>query len=526
MHEMTYSTLGQLVRERAETVPGRTPFQCEDGSVTYGELWTRGTQLAQAFLGRGLGRGDTVAMLTSVGVPTLEIWVGLAVAGVTEVPLNPALRGESLAYQVRQSNCRALVVDQDLLHRVPDVGTMPSLEFLVLVGGAHDAVGETGTVEYESFIREGAPTPPEVEVLPSDIAVICFTSGTTGPPKGVELSHSANFKVALDVCAEMEYGPDDVLLSMFPFSHINARYTSGLAAIISNARVVFRRGFSASTFWETCHKEGITAFNYLGGLPTFLLNQPSSPLETGHQVRRAYGAGSTAETVISFESRFGVPLVEVLGSTEMGTICENTLKDRKPGSCGRPVKELEVALHDQRGFPVEPGVPGEVVIRPRFPDIVMNAYHRNPEATAHAFRGLWFHTGDRCRVDQDGWYYFFDRVKDSIRRRGENISSWEVEQVALSHPHVTEAAAIGLQIDDVEEEVLLIVAIDLEHLSPEDLLDHCQASLPYFAVPRFVRFVDALPRNATSKVRKDELRKQGLTEDTWDSVATNYKVAR
>lgn len=523
MHSI-YTTLGHLVRERAATHPTRLVFTCEDGEVTYGDLWSRAQRVAGGALSRGLSPGDNAAVLTHLGVATLEIWVGLASAGVTEVPLNPALKGESLAYQLRHSRSRVLFVSADLADRVPAQDEVPDLELVVMVGDKSRDVAQP-SITYEDLLSEADGQEVLLDVQPHAISTICFTSGTTGAPKGVELSHAANFKLAQDVVNAMEYTEDDVLLNMFPFSHINARYTAALAAMVSNARVVFRRGFSASTFWDDCRRNDITAFNYLGGLPSFLLNQPHAPNDREHRVRRAYGAGVSSENSTEFARRFDVTLVEVLGSTELGTICANSLQHRRLGSCGQPVAELEVQLHDEGGWPVAAGQPGEVVVRPRQPNIIISRYHRNPDATAEAFRGLWFHTGDRCRTDEDGWFYFVDRVKDSIRRRGENISSWEVEQAATSHADVAEAAAVGVALGDGEEEVLLVVVAD-HPIDPKAILDHCQTRLPHYAVPRYVRFASELPRNSSARVMKAELRAAGVTGDTWDRVANGYEVTR
>jgi crotonobetaine/carnitine-CoA ligase len=522
MPESVERTLVTVVAERAEHWPDRVIFNCEDGDLTYGRLWSNGVRLSNALRDRGIATGQTVGVLTELGVATLETWIGLAVAGIVEVPLNPALKGDSLAYQLKHARCAALIVSASLLDRLPVLSELPDIGLVVVIDGNEST---DGTVHYADLLAEGDEVARPAEVASGDIAVICFTSGTTGPPKGAELSHRANIKLAEDVVTGMQYTADDVLLSMFPFSHINARYTSALAAMLANARVVFRRGFSASAFWDLCRAEGITAFNYLGGLPSFLLNQPERPNDSEHSVRRAYGAGTSSDALTAFERRFGVPLIEVLGSTEMGTICANTMSERRLGSCGKPVPALEVALLDERGWPVPPGEAGEVVIRPRQPDVIMREYHRAPEATLQAFRNLWFHTGDRCRTDEDGWFYFVDRIKDSIRRRGENISSWEIEQAAVSHPDIAEAAAVGVRFGD-EEEVLLVVVAGENPPTPEELLTHCQAKLPYFAVPRFVRFATELPRNSSARVVKADIRTQGISEGTWDRTEAGYQVTR
>jgi crotonobetaine/carnitine-CoA ligase len=357
--------------------------------------------------------------------------------------------------------------------------------------------------------------------------VILFTSGTTGPSKGALLTHNANVRTAANTCSLMGYGPGETLFNAFPLFHVNARYTSVVPALLlDDARLVLHDRFTASGFWDIMRAEGVTAFNFMGALIVMLFKQPVRPDDLDNPVRVGYGAPAPVAVLERFEERFGVRLIEVYGSTELGACIQNTVYERKIGSCGRAAPDCIVEIHDEHGRRVPPGVEGEIVVRPRDPHIIIEEYWGDPEATVRAFRGLWFHTGDRGRQDEDGWFTFVDRMKDAIRRRGENISSWEVEQVLNDHEAVAESAVVGVPSELTEEEVLVVVVRKEGYeLTPEELLDFAQERLPHFAVPRYVRFAEALPKNHAQRVQKTVLREQGI-EGAWDREAAGYVVRR
>jgi crotonobetaine/carnitine-CoA ligase len=297
--------------------------------------------------------------------------------------------------------------------------------------------------------------------------------------------------------------------------------------MLADAEAVLHTRFSASGFWDICRREGVTAFNYMGALLMMLHKQPPQADDRDNLVRRAYGAPAPASICREFEARFGLKLIEVYGSTELGTVTLNTVEGFRVGSCGRPVPLYEVQIQGEDGRPCPPGVDGEIVARPRQPDVMFKEYYRMPEATVKAFRNLWFHTGDRGRMDQDGYFYYVDRMKDAIRRRGENISSWEVEKVIDRIDGVQESAVFGVPSELSEEEVMtVIVPKPGAALRPEIILDELQERLPRFAVPRYVRFAAALPKNTSERIEKYKLREQGVTADTWDREKAGYEVRR
>jgi crotonobetaine/carnitine-CoA ligase len=291
--------------------------------------------------------------------------------------------------------------------------------------------------------------------------------------------------------------------------------------------MVMERKFSASGFWDTARARGITAFNYMGALLMMMFKQPERPDDADNPVRIAFGAPCPVEIWEPFEERFGVRLVEVFGMTEAPMACENRLDDRRIGSAGKESMTYEVRVVDEGDAPCAPDEPGEIVVRPKHPWALFTEYYKNPEATVEAWRNLWFHTGDRGRMDTDGFVYFIDRMKDCIRRRGENISSWEIESCINTLPDVVESAAYGVASDLSESDVMVaVVRRPDSDLSAAAVLDHCQGKIAHFAVPRYVRFMDALPRNHAERVQKTELRATGVTDDTWDREAHGYVVAR
>ena len=263
--------------------------------------------------------------------------------------------------------------------------------------------------------------------------------------------------MAANVNALMGYGPGEVLYNAFPLFHVNARYTGVLCAYMCDGQMVLPSRFSASGFWQTCREKDVSAFNYMGAMLMMLYKQPERDDDADNPVRRAYGAPAPLTIYKDFEQRFGVQLVEVYGSTEAGTVTENTVEEFRVGSCGRPVSYYEVEIHDEHDEPCPPRVEGEIVVRPKEPHVLFEHYYRMPDETLDAFRNLWYHTGDRGWRDEDDYFYFVDRMKDAIRRRGENISSWEVEKVLTAHPSVDEVAVIGVPSELTEEEVLAVV---------------------------------------------------------------------
>jgi carnitine-CoA ligase len=343
----------------------------------------------------------------------------------------------------------------------------------------------------------------------------------------VVLNHEATLNLARHTVALMGYGAADVLYTAFPMFHINARYTSVMAAMECGGTLVMDQRFSVSRFWSICREKGVTAFNFQGALLLMLAKQPPRPDDADNPVRLGFGAPVPAEIYDEFTTRFGVRLAEVYGMTEVPNTIENRLDSFRVGAAGRESTNFAVRVVDEDDQFVPPGVAGEIVVRPKKPGIMIMEYYKMPEATVRAFRNLWFHTGDRGRFDEDGYLYFLDRMKDAIRRRGENISSWDVEKTVNAFPAVLEAAAYGVPSELSEEEVMLAVVrrpgytVDIEAL-----LEHCVDNLPHFAVPRYVRFLDALPKTPSQRIEKYRLRDEGVTEDTWDREDHDFVVRR
>ncbi|GIU93366.1 MAG: ATP-dependent acyl-CoA ligase [Acidimicrobiia bacterium] len=472
----------------ARADPDRVVAKIDGHELEAGRWQEASVGLLGCLSGRGLEAGDRVATFLSNRPETLYLWLALARGGMVEVPINTAMKGDLLADQVRRARARLLVAEADLL---------PALE-----GSGLPVVPVEELLEESGPCRAGGD---RNRPAPDDVSLILYTSGTTGASKGVVLTHRANTRLAWSVVHHVGLEADDVLYTPFPLFHIAARFVSVMPALLVGGRVVVDRHFSASGFFRTCRSEGVTAIHYLGTLPMMLFGQPPSPSDRDHRVRLAYGAGMPTEIWTAFMRRFGIERVyELYGSTEQGIVSITGGGEDEVGTCGRPVPDLTVEIHDPEDNPLPPGEPGEIVVRPERPGILFQGYDGMPEATLEAFRNLWFHTGDRGRIDQQGRLTFLGRVKDSIRRRGENISCFEVEQVLEAHPLVAEAAVVGVPSELGEEEVLAVV-VAKGPLAFDELIAFCRERLPAFAVPRYLRLADSLPKNAAARVRKPEL---------------------
>lgn len=514
---MNGDTVHGLLDQRAAEQPGAPFLTFEDRDWTYARFAELTRRLAAGLASVGIGRGDKVGIMMSNRPEFLLSWFALSRLGAIEVPVNTAHRGTLLRYILSQSDCSCLILEDRFAGQFGEIAAdLPGLSRVIAIGTSGLA-GVLQRVEPFETLAEAAPLPNEPEIGASDPMAMIFTSGTTGPSKGVVLPQAYARRQAEIVAAACEYTPQDRLYNALPLFHGNAQFLSTMPAIVAGASMVLAERFSASAFWGDIRRHRCTEFNYIGGILPILMKAPESPDDAASGLRLMQGAGCPAALFDAFERRFNVKLVEGYGMTEIGVPFINRIGDRRPGSCGRAGHTHEAMLVDDNGREVAAGEPGELLIRPRQRNAMMTGYHAMPDATVAAWRDLWFHTGDMLRRDGDGYFYFVDRRKDALRRRGENISSYEVERCVVEHPAVLEAAAVAAASELGEDEVLICVTLRAgATLEPLDLLRHCVANMASFMVPRYVRIVDALPKTPTERVQKFALRAEGVTPDTYD----------
>ena len=523
--------IGPWIVEKAQRNGNKVALEVAGRAKTYREIEQGSRRLAAGLQQLGLEAGEHASLMMVNSLENVDAWFALCRAGIVEVPINHANRGYLLQYIIDQSDSVALVVDEQFIDRIVDVAAdLPKLRHLVVNRESDgpldiDLPGHMTVHDLADVYSDAEFIEPELQA--SDTSVILYTSGTTGPSKGVLLSHEANLNLARHCVWLMGYQATDVLYTVFPLFHINAKYTSVMAAMEADATLIMDTRFSASTFWDTVRDKGITAFNYQGALLLMLFKQPERPADAENTVRIAFGAPCPVDIWRPFEERFGLHLVEVYGMTEIAIATENRLGETRVGTAGRESANFWVRILNADDEVCLPGVPGEICVRPKKPNVLFKGYYGQDDYSVHAFRNMWFHTGDRGVMDEDGYITFIDRMKDCIRRRGENISSFEVEKVVDTHDAVLESAAYGVSSELSEEEVMIAVVRQPDaRVTPAELLDHCQPRMAHFAVPRYVRFVDELPKTPSQRIQKYKLREDGVTEDTWDREATGYEVQR
>jgi crotonobetaine/carnitine-CoA ligase len=517
--------LATFAHTQGQSLGERTLAIVDGQTVTYAGLADSAARVTGGLRALGIEPGDRVAVMMATRPEFLYAWFGILGAGAIEVPIHDAARGPGIAYILETTGARALIVDDEHVEYIaPYIGEIAMLERVIVLGDGPELVKPT--TGFGALLAHEPAAFTELESR--EPASILFTGGTTGPPKGVILSHSHNLNVARGAVECFGYTAEDVLYSVFPLFHANAKYMSLLTAMVVGARLVIDRRFSASRFWEICRTHGVTAFNGQGEMLRILLKQDPSEADRHNSVRMVIGAAAGTEMILQFEERFDVAVLDVYGMTETGPTTAITWDQRRQGSCGRPVPWYDVRVVDDHDNDVEAGAIGEIIVRPARNHVMMEGYWNNPEAMIKSIRNLWFHTGDLARRDEDGFLWFVERGTDSIRRRGENVSAWEVERVLADHPDLLEAAVYGVPSELGGQEVMVAVVPrpGLE-VTPAALLDYCTGKMPHFAVPRFVRLMDRLPRSHAQRVLKHELKADGVgAPGVWDREAAGYKVAR
>jgi carnitine-CoA ligase len=476
----------------------------------------RGGTLREA----GIQRGDRVAALCGNIPELLELVLGCGWIGAVLVPLNTAAMGPQIGYYLRDSGARLLVTEPAFLGRLKLVGDEPLPIERIWVTGDH-----CGLVAAEPFPDWSDPVDAEA-MLPGDPFAVLYTSGTTGPSKGVICPHAHYYWWGWNSAALLEVQGGDVLCTTMPLFHINALNTLA-QALLTGAHMVLEGRFSASGFWPTMAARSATVVYLLGAMVPILLAQPAGGMERGHRVRRGLGPGVPADLMAAFTARTGVELVDDYGSTETNFVTGATVAKRQPDMMGPIRPGFEAIVADEHDIQVPAGAPGELLLRVREPFAFAAGYLGRPEQTIQAWRNLWFHTGDRVAQDADSNFRFIGRLKDVIRRRGENISSHEVEQVLLSHPDIEVAAAFPVASDLAEDEVMVVLTLCAARaLDPIALMGFCETRMPHFAIPRYVEVMPDLPRTESGKIQKFKLRERGVTAGTWDRQAAGYVVRR
>jgi crotonobetaine/carnitine-CoA ligase len=495
-----------------------------DGDRTFAEADAEATELAHGLARLGVEPGAMVATLLPNCLEAALLPFAVARRGAVFAPVNTAFRGGVLAHVLNLCRAELLVLDDALAGAVADVAG--ELEHLrrVLVRGDAGTVGallpalEVLPVDALRGGRAAAPSaPPNDE---GDLAMLLFTSGTTGRSKGCMLTHRYGPRHAQLMIEHYELRADDVLYCPFPLFHLDALVLTVLPALELGATAAIGARFSVSGFWDEIRAFGATVFDFMGATLTLLHKAPPRPDDADNPVRLAWGV-PVPDWVGAFERRFGLTIVELYGSTDAGVpIYQPLHAPRVPGSCGRPIAAYDVRLLDDTGREVADGAVGEITVRAREPGLTTTGYYGMPAATAAALRDGRLHTGDLATRDRDGNHFFAGRRKEVIRRRGENISALEVEEVVLAHPDVIDAAAYGVPSALSEEDVMVaVVPHPGRHLDPADLVAHCEGRMARYMTPRYVDVVDALPRTPTEKVQKYRLIERGVTPTTWDREA-------
>ncbi len=515
-------TIGQILSDRARETPDYLYARFGEQAIDFATLNARANRFANALVEAGIGPDDRVALMLPNHPDYFTAFLALLKLGVCQVPVNVHLKGEGLAYLLGHAAPRAVILDE----RYADA-MLPVLRAqrppLVVWRGAAVAVDGTRCVDFDALAGHANGAEPPFAGRPDTMVSIMYTSGTTGLPKGVMVTDRM-LRVAARASARLaEIRPGDVFHVWEPLYHIGGVEVMVLALMEPVTLAMVER-FSVSQFWSQVRHYGCTHIHFLGGVLAMLLKEPPRPTDRDHKVRIAWGGGCPVTVWRAFEQRFGVQIRECYGMTECSSFTTQNLTD-KLGSVGRPLPFFEVRIADENGGPLGPNQRGEIWVKEKVPGLITPGYFRNPEATAAATREGWFLTGDLGYFDEEGDYFYAGRKKDSIRRRGENIASYEVERLINEHPAVAESGIVGVGNELGDEDIKAFLRLKPgARLDPLDFIKWCEARMAYFQVPRFVAFIDAFPKTPSERIRKDALPRD--TDNCFDLEKSGYRLQR
>lgn len=511
-------TLGTLLERKARENKNKPFLYFQDREISYEDVNSNSNRMANALSKLGVAKGDYVAIMLPNCPEYLYCWFGLAKLGAVSVTVNVQFKGESLRYLIEASDSKFAIVAPDFLPEYEEVA--PRIIGIKKI--VFDTTGQasSGAASLNKLLDQSPATPPPDMSLVEDTdpLIITFTSGTTGRPKMVRNSHRVYILGGQDLASYAELSSKDRTYCSLPLYHVNPQVYCVLGAFAANASVIIAPRFSASRFWDDISKYQATAFSYVGAVLPILLTLPELPTDKDVPAKKCFGGGAPKDVYERVTKRFNVEVLELYGMSETGAW--NTINrpgKGRAGTVGQVREGFEVKIFDDKDNETPIGEVGEFVIRPSKPYIMFDGYYKSPDETMKCSSNWWFHTGDLGKIDADGYYYFCGRKKESIRRGGENIPPYEIEKEINKHPAVAESAAFGIHDPILEEEVMVGIVLHPEmKVTPEEIIAWCEPNLPKFMVPRYIEFMEELPKSASEKIQKVALKERGLTPNTWD----------
>jgi crotonobetaine/carnitine-CoA ligase len=515
-------TLRELMDQRAGEDPDHVYCRFGDQNLTVGDLFTRVNRFANGLLAQGLARGDRVGVMLANTPDYIVAYLAMVRLGICQVPININLRGEALQYLLDHSELRAIIAEARFGEQLLPALKPDAIALTIARGGRLDPGGGRAVAFEDVLAHPNAATPPVITTQ-EDTLLISYTSGTTGAPKGVLVSDKMLQASGWAAASLGNSKPGDVFHFWEPIYHIGGAEVL-VVALLERVTLGMVERFSVSNFWPEVRRYGATHMHFLGGVIGLLLKQPPSPEDRRHSLRVAWGGGCSRALWRPFEERFGIQIYECYGMTEASSFSTVNL-DARHGSVGRPLPYFDVKIADESGREMPRGERGEFWVREREPNLITRGYFRNPEATKAALVDGWLRTGDVGCCDADGYFYYLGRTKDALRRRGENVSAWEVERVIAEHPAIAECAVIGVANEIDDQDIKIFIRLNPgASLTPLELVKWAEPRMPRFQIPRFIATLEAFPKTPSERIRKELLPK--TTDDSWDLERSGYRLQR
>ena len=532
--KLEHRDLASVLRRRVNHCPDKPWIVTAESSYSYRQMDQLSGRLAQGMINQGIKFGDTVLII----LPNIEefilTWCGISKIGAIEVPVNVHNRGNPLSYLINDSLARFMIIDVEYLDRIESIkDSLSNLGTLILYDKNrlfdHPLVAKLSNshkvIQFDQLYADEMYSGPAPEY--HNLMGVLYTSGTTGPSKGVTMSHAHAYEYAFGVTEMLELEESDIYCAPLPLFHIAGQFATIYASCIAAATAVISDTFSAKRFWTDIRHHNVTCTFLLGAMGSFLYRQPVNADDADNTLDRVLLVPLIPE-VEDFKKRFDCRVSTTWGGTEMNCPTQSGFELANIRTCGKLVSDrYEIRIVDEMDIEVPNGTPGEALVRARTPWILTNGYWNHPEWTTKAWRNLWYHTGDMLMRDDEGNYYFVDRTKDAIRRRGENISSMEVENEINSHPAVLECAVIPVEASESEQEVRAIIVLkEGKTLDHEEFIRFIEPRMAYFMVPRYIDLIDALPKTPTGKIQKFVLKEHDINNSTWDREAAGIKLTK